>query len=160
MSELRAVARVVRWAAESMAFHLEQLPADKLDWKPNEASKSALQVTGEVIGVMQMMLPVFSGGGYQPGPPPQFGSLEEAKRLLSETSGRFAAALDAAGPELERAIPTPFGDLWGSHAVLFGMIDLVHHHGQITYLQSLLGDAESHIDPAMIGRWFGPPREE
>ena len=47
MADLKAVARVVRWAAESMVYNLSQIPADKLDWKPTETSKSALQVAGE-----------------------------------------------------------------------------------------------------------------
>jgi hypothetical protein len=158
MADLKAIARTVRWGAESMAFQLAQLPADKLDWKPNPASKSALQVAGEVIGVMELTLPLFQGKGFefQQFPPPA--NLEEAQRLLKEKSDALAAALEAAGPELDQAIDTPMGPLWGTYAVTFGMIDLLHHHGQITYIQSLLGDAENHTDMGSLERWFGPPR--
>jgi hypothetical protein len=158
MEDLRTVGWIVRWAAASMASNLGHLPSDKLDWKPNPASKTALEITGEVARVMRMMMPVFSGGGFEPQPLPPPSGLEEAQRLLKETSEEFAAALEAAGPELERPLETPFGQLWGSRGVVFGMIDLLHHHGQITYLQSLLGDAENHMDPAAVGRWFGPPK--
>jgi hypothetical protein len=166
MSELEPVARVVRWGVESMAFNLGQLPADKLDWKPNPACKSAMEVTGEVLGVMQMMVSVLEGG--EPRPPadatPEEGriryatpaTLEEAQRRLLEAGQSFADALEKAGPELERAVPTPFGMLWGPRLVLWGMIDLVHHHGQIAYLQCLLGDGEMHMNTE--GRnWFGVP---
>lgn len=158
MTDLRAVARVVRWGAESFIFNLSQLPPDKLDFQPNPGCKSALQVTGEAAGVMRMLLPLFTGGDFQPSPSPPPQSFEEAKTDLLDASEAFAAALDGAGPELERSIASPFGgEMWVAHAVVFGMIDLLHHHGQITYLQSLLGDAENHMDTASIARWFGPP---
>jgi hypothetical protein len=158
MADLKIIARLVRWGAESMAFNLTKIPADKLDWKPDPAAKSALQVTGEVVGVMNMLMPVFTNGELKQEPLPHPRSLEEAQAALAETSEKFAAALEAAGPELEHPIPSPFGgEMWGAYAVLFGVIDLIHHHGQVTYIQSLLGDAEVHGDPEAIGRWFGPP---
>jgi hypothetical protein len=156
MANLKPVARVVRWGVESTAFNLGQLPADRLDWKPNPACKSALQVTGEVVGVMRMMLGVLQGGGFGGGPGYETpASLEEAQRQLAVTGEAFAAALEKAGPELDREIESPFGTMLASRAVLWGMIDLVHHHGQISYLQCLLGDGEMHFNPA--GRnWFAP----
>jgi hypothetical protein len=158
MADLEAVARVVRWGAESMAFQLGHIPEDKLDWKPTPESKSALQVAGEVVGVFRMLMPVFTDGPLQQAPLPHPTSLQEAKALLAETAEEFASKLDAAGPELHRAFPSPFGgEMWAAHAVLFGMIDLLHHHGQLTYIQSLLGDAENHGDWDSVNRWFGPP---
>jgi hypothetical protein len=156
MTNLEPVARVVRWGVESMAFNLGQLPADKLDWKPNPACKSALEVSGEVVGVMRSLRRVLEGGGFEGAQNETPGSLEEAQRQLSEAGESFAAALEKAGPELERPLQTPFGTLWGPRIVLWGMIDLVHHHGQISYLQSLLGDGEMHMNPS-AGPWFSPP---
>ena len=156
MPNLEPVARVVRWGVESMAFNLGQLPADKLNWKPNPESKSALEVTGEVVGVMQRMQGVIEGGGFHGAQYETPATLEEAQRQLAETGEAFAAALEKAGPELERTLETPFGTMWGSRVVLWGMIDLVHHHGQISYLQSLLGDGEMHFNPSGR-RWFDPP---
>ena len=166
MSNLEPVARVVRWGVESMAFNLGQLPADKLNWKPNPESKSALEVTGEVVGVMRMMLGLMTAGrferpaGVEPSEErrihyPLPSGLEDAQRQLTETGEAFAAALEKAGSELDRPVETPFGTMLGSRVVLWGMIDLVHHHGQISFLQSLLGDKEMHFNPE--GRnWFAP----
>jgi uncharacterized damage-inducible protein DinB len=166
MTNLEPVARVVRWGVESMAFNLGQLPADKLNWKPNPESKSAMEVTGEVVGVMRMMLGLMKTGSFErPAGVEATGegpiryaipsSLEEAQRQLAETGEAFAAALEKAGAELERPVQTPFGTMLGSRVVLWGMIDLVHHHGQISYLQTLLGDKEMHSNPQ--GRnWFAP----
>jgi hypothetical protein len=164
MSNLESVARVVRWGTESMAFNLGHIPVDKLNWKPNATSKSAMEMTGEVISVMQMMLGMLSGDGF-PQPPadaaageprhPVPASLEEAQRQLTETGAAFAAALEKAGPELERTVQTPYGLMWGPRVVLWGMIDLVHHHGQIAYIQTLLGDGEMHFNPQGTN-WFAP----
>lgn len=65
MADLTSVARVVRWGTESMAFNLGHLPADKLDWKPNPESKSALEVTGEVLGVIRMMTGLILKGHFE-----------------------------------------------------------------------------------------------
>ena len=78
---------------------------------------------------------------------------------LTEASTAYATALDAAGDELERPVESPFGTMWASSAVLFGAIDLLHHNGQLTYIQSLLGDAEMHFPENALGEYFGPPAE-
>src|SRR4051812_6070286 len=159
MEDLKAVARVVRLMTPSMIVNLSHVPADKLDWKPNPASKSALEVVGEVIGVMRMMQPVLRGEGFQQAPHPKPADLEDARRMLTEAAEEYAAGLEAAGAaELDRPLESPFGTMWAGYAVTFGMIDLVHHHGQITYLQSLLGDAENHFGGAESFRYLAPPR--
>src|SRR5215212_5056678 len=133
MANLEPVARVVRWGVESMAFNFGQLPADKLNWKPNPESKSALEVTAEVIGVMRMMVGLMATGSFErpdgadasvSGPIryPLPSGLEDAQRQLTETGGAFAAELEKAGPELDRAVETPFGTMLGSRVVLWGMI--------------------------------------
>jgi hypothetical protein len=158
MVDLKPVARAVRWGGESLAQQLAFIPEEKLDWKPTPECKSALQVTGEVAGVMRMLMPLFRGEEMQPpqGPLPHPTSLEEAKAMLEEAVDAYAAALEKAGPELERVVPSPFGEMVALQAVLFPMIDLMHHHGQVTYLQCLLGDGENHGDPASVAKWFGP----
>ena len=93
-----------------------------------------------------------------PGALPHPLTLDEALTQLAEGAEPFAAALEAAGPEMERTMETPFGEMWAAKGVVFGMIDLVHHHGQVTYIQSLLGDAENHTDWEAVGRHFGPPK--
>src|SRR3954469_24085366 len=102
MPNLEPVARVVRWGVESMAFNLGQLPADKLNWKPNPESKSALEVSGEVIGVMRMMVGLMATGSFErsagtgPTSYPIPSGLEDAQRQLLEAGDAFAAALEKA----------------------------------------------------------------
>jgi uncharacterized damage-inducible protein DinB len=159
MADLKEVARLVRWAADSMAFQLAHIPEDKLDWQPQPGCKSALTVAGEVVFVIKSALPVFTGGTLDfevARTTPT--NLAEAQQWLAETSTQFADLLEAAGPEMDRPIDTPFGQLWGTSAVTFGLVDLLHHHGQLTYIQSLLGDAENHMDMGGLMQYFGVPK--
>lgn len=158
MSQFTLIARLVRFGAEDFAYQLEQIPAEKLAWKPDPASKSALDVTGEVIGVIQAQIKILQGGEIEIptlSPPT---NLEEACKELTAVAVEYATLLEAADSSLDRRLETPFGPLWGTYGVTFGLVDLLHHHGQLTYIQSLLGDSENHMDGASIGRWFGPPQ--
>jgi hypothetical protein len=159
MSQFTHIARLVRFGAEDLAFQLGFIPEDKLDWKPDPASKSALQVAGEVIGVMQSQIIILNGGEIEFSNLPHPSTLEEARTQLAATAEEFAGLLESADEAaLERRLETPFGPLWASYGVTFGLVDLLHHHGQITYIQSLLGDGENHFDGPIISRWFGPPQ--
>jgi hypothetical protein len=54
----------------------------------------------------------------------------------------------------------PFGAVfWARHAALYPVIE-VNHHGQICYLQSLLGDTEMHGDWPAIDHAFGADQAE
>jgi hypothetical protein len=159
MSEFTHVVRLIRFGAESLAFQLGHIPEDKLDWKPDPASKSALQVAGEVIGVMQSQITTLQGGELNMSPLPHPSSLEEARSKLAAATEEYTALLEQAEPgSLDRRLETPFGPLWANYAVTFGLVDLLHHHGQVTYIQSLLGDSENHFDAPSISRGFGPPQ--
>src|SRR5205823_4690918 len=105
------------------------------------------------VRVFGMYLPMVVEGGFppfrQPFQPPA--SLAEAKTQLLELSERYAAALEAAGPELDRAQAMPFGGVFrATRAACYPLLDLMNHHGQILYIQSLLGDADQHWDDAAI----------
>src|SRR5262249_381233 len=126
------------------------------DWKPDPGAKSALEMAGEAAAGMRMFLPIFRGGDWGSLAHLRPASLAEAKSLLAEAGEEYAAALEGAGPELERTVNIARGPLWGAHAVLFPVIDLLHHHGQVCYLQTLFGDREQHWNEAAINAAFGP----
>lgn len=159
MSQFTQVARLVRFGADDFAFQLGHIPEEKLDWKPDPASKSAMQVTGEVIGVMRSQIKMVRTGVVEISDLTPPASLAEALQELAAVAEEYASALETADEAaLARALETPFGPLWGEYGVTFGLVDLLHHHGQLTYIQSLLGDSENHMDGGMVGRWFGPPQ--
>ena len=157
MEDLKVTAWMLRYGARSLAHNLKFIPTDRSNWKPHPAAKSPLEVAAEVIRALHMYRPIFEGGAYpDPRPPlPLPSTLEEAERLLMVAAEDYAAALEAAGPELDRPQAMPFGGVFlASRAVCFPLMDLFHHHGQIAYLQSLLGDQEMHWDEAAIAEEF------
>jgi uncharacterized damage-inducible protein DinB len=154
---MKLVADMTRWAARDFVFNLEAVPADRLDWKPSPEAKSALQIAGEVAGVAANTIPVLQGGDWTPSPLPQPADLDEARRVVLEHAEAYASALEAADPlSLERTLHLPFGSFQAARFVLFPMIELFHHRGQLCYIQSLLGDAEVRFDPGASDRFFNP----
>jgi hypothetical protein len=155
-TDLQAAAVMLRYGVRSLIHNLKALPPDRLDWKPSPGARSALEAAGEVVGALRMYLPILCGeecrfqGGH-----PHPANLEEAERLLTAAAAEYAAALEAAGPALDGPRTMPFGAVFQARrAVLFPVMDLFHHHGQVCYLQTLLGDPEMHWDSAAIADVF------
>lgn len=147
MEPFETEAALARWAAADMIAQLRALPEDKLAWKPSPEAKSALDVVNECIAACQMMLPVFGGADWELMPFPQHGTLEEVAADLLKNVEEYALALEAVQPaQLERRVTFPFGTLDGTRCITMPLLDLIHHRGQIIYLQSILGDAEPHFD--------------
>jgi hypothetical protein len=163
MEDLKAAAWMVRYGARSLAHNLEFIPEERARWQPESGTKSPLEIAGEVIRGMRMYLPIFAGPEYPRERPafPAPATLEEARRLILATAEEYAAALEAAGRELDRPQAMPFGGVFRAYrAVCFPLMDLFHHHGQIVYLQSLLGDQDTHWNDAAIAEefeWKGEP---
>ena len=160
MEDVKVAAWMIRYGARSLAYNLDFIPADRENWKPAPEAKSALEVAAEAVRVFGMYLPMLEEGDFptfrQGFDPPA--SLAEAKTRLLEVSERYAQALEAAGPELDRAQPMPFGGVFrATRAACYPLLDLMNHHGQILYLQSLLGDAEMHWPEAAIAAEFAAP---
>lgn len=145
MEDLKAVARMARWGLKDTLHQLDFIPEDRLDWKPVEGGKSALDMVAEVAMVVRYAQPVFRGEDMQPVPLEKPANREEAKALLRAALEPYIQGLENAGPEVERPVQTPVGAMAGSKSLLYGVIELLHHHGQLTMLQSLLGDQEVHI---------------
>lgn len=157
MEDLKTAAWMVRYGARSLAHNLEFIPEERAAWKPEPEAKSPLEIATEAIRAMRMYRPIFDGPEYPDLRPllPHPGTLAEARQLLLETAEDYAAALEAAGPELDRPQAMPFGGTFRAYrAVCFPLMDLFNHHGQILYLQSLLGDAEMHWSESAIDAEF------
>lgn len=157
MTDLKSAAWMLRYGARSLAHNLEFIPEERANWRPAPDAKSPLEIAAEVIRGMAMYRPIYAGPEYPEQLPrsPAPSSLAEARELLLAAAEEYAAALEAAGPELDRPQAMPFGGTFhADRAVCFPLLDLLHHHGQICYLQSLLGDAETHWNQAAIADEF------
>jgi uncharacterized damage-inducible protein DinB len=150
MHPLETAASILEWAARNTAYNLEFIPADRLGWKPAPTAKSAYEIIQHVCTAIGGMQPVLKGGSeWAPSPEPLPASLPEAQQQLLSACETYAAALRQVPPsELSRTI-TIAGTFQMplARAASMPMVDLVHHHGQIAYIQTLLGDEEFHFAP-------------
>src|SRR5690348_9636753 len=120
MENLKVAAWMLRYGVRSLIYNLESMPADRLVWKPDPNAKSALEIAGEVVGGMRNYLPILRGGeGKRSNPWPRFTTLEEARSLLTSTAEEYTAALEGAGPELNRLVDIAGGMLRAPRAALF-----------------------------------------
>ena len=161
MNYTDVLAGQAEWAAKNMAYNLDFIPADKLDWKPAPMANSALDIVNHVVAAIRSMKSLLGEGSFeQPDfqrpdfQRPDFApatTAEEAKSLLIATAQEYAQALRAVKPEdLGKNVNMPFGTLSLARVVSMPVIDLLHHHGQIAYIQTLLGDTEPHFDMSAI----------
>jgi hypothetical protein len=160
MEDLKTAAWMLRYGARSLAHNLEFIPADRERWKLEDSAKSALDVAAEVIRALQMYRPLLNGPDVAapPSRPTPPSTLAEARSLLLTVADEYAVALEASGPELDRPETMPFGGVFRAYrAVCYPVMDLFHHHGQICYLQTLLGDQETHWSEAAINAEFAWP---
>src|SRR5437588_1932492 len=142
---MEAMAAQVRWVGRNMAYNLTFIPADKLDWHPGPAAKSAFEVVNEAACSLKATLPIFTGGTWQWPEAPILRNLEEVSTLIIESADEYAAALEALGPnDSARTVVLPWGTYPLALAALWPVLDMFHHHGQVFYIQSLLGDAKDH----------------
>ena len=146
MNPMEGMARQMNWVAQNTAYNLGYIPQEKLSWKPAPAAKSALEVIGHVAGFIEAMTPVLSGGEFRPPQVEMPESLEEAQDLITSCTEEYVAVLQRLTPaDLGRTVQLPFGSFPLAQAAGMPFVDLTHHHGQIAYIQTLLGDTEDHL---------------
>lgn len=145
MHPLEGVARLSEWAGPDLAYNLDFIPEDRLDWKPAPDCKSALECAAEAAGFMKSMIPVLAGAEWKPSEHrPQ--SKAEIQEMLRTVSKEYADALRAIPPEkLGEMVSMPFGELPLGQLAGFPVVDAIHHRGQLCYLQTMLGDKENHF---------------
>ena len=147
MNALEVMAGQVQWAGSNIAYNLDFIPEDKLDWKPAPQAESALGIINHAVQPLFGMLSMLEGGEFKAEFEPAT-NRDEAKALIKRASAAYAAKMGSLQPQdVEGTVSMPFGGEWPKmRAVSLPLIDLIHHHGQIAYIQSLLGDTVSHFE--------------
>lgn len=134
------------WAGDNLAYNLKFIPDDKLGWKPEPNAKSALEICAEVVGVCHHIPQMFRGESSELARP-VFQSREAAQSAVKSAVRDYAAFLDGLSEaDLEGEMQLPFGMMEKKAVAGMPMVDTIHHHGQIAYIQTLLGDTESHFE--------------
>jgi hypothetical protein len=142
----RMAQQMIRFGRNT-AHNLGFIPEDELNWKPSPTAKSALEIASHVLGVIQAMTLVLEGGEFAAPQPIPVASLQEAQEQLRGAAEEDAGRLRRLSPaDLERTVQLPFGSLPLAQAASIPLVDMVHHHGQIAYLQTMRGDTENHFE--------------
>ena len=147
MHPFQITARQLSWAASSIALNLDFIPDDKLRWKPATTAPSALEIVEHLLDVLHRMTPLVGGFESVDEAPQPVKDRDDAKARLLEAAAKYRAMLLDLRPEqLDEAVKTRAGDLPRGAVAVMPVNDIVHHNGQIAYIQLMLGDTETHRD--------------
>jgi hypothetical protein len=135
----------MEWALRNVNNNLDVIPDDKLNWKPAPTAKSVLEIVNHVGGTIYGIAQALGEGEINPQFMPA-ANREEAKVLLKNGAEAYIAKVRALTPQdMARTLSMPFGELPLPFVAGMPVIELINHHGQITYIETLLGDEESHL---------------
>jgi len=134
----------LNWAHLNINNNLDFIPEDKLNWKPAPESKSVLEIINHATNTVNFMTYAIKGSEKPELTPAT--NREEAKQLFTQVIEAHLDLISTLQPaDLEKSVTLPFGEFPAGFVAGLPVVECVNHHGQITYIQSLLGDTESHL---------------
>lgn len=151
MEKLQSLADQIDFAARNTCYNLDFIPDDKFDWKPEPTAKSVLEIVNHICGNMVGGLGFLTTGEWDPNYTPAT-DRDSAKKAITDSYSAYSAKVRTLKPEdLEGTFS--LGEQTFPRSFLLGVsvFDAAHHHGQISYLQTLLGDEENHFDMEAMG---------
>jgi len=145
MESIELLISMAQWGAQNAAYNLDFIPDDKLQWKPAPDAQSALEIAHEIARSVDGASLLFQTGEYQRRvAEPQ--NREEAKQAMLDAVETYATALRSlTSDQLNSIVKFPFSEMPMELAIRVPVTEILHHHGQIAYIQLLLGDTESHF---------------
>lgn len=150
MHIMESAIKIALWSAQDAAFNLDFIPDDKLDWKPSPEAKSALEVANEIASSFQGGISWLETGKWGSEYTPAT-NRDAVKENIKNNSEEYAQKLrEFPEEQLSEIHESPMGPMSNQFTVSLALIDVTHHHGQIKYIQSLLGDAEDHFVSAEL----------
>lgn len=137
------LARLVTFAGRNIVENLNHIPEDKWDWKPGPDAKSAEEIINHVLGLYETFNSAFGGRPFA-----AVSDIPEAQAAVLQATEDYARHVRAITPEkLAETIEIVPGTVVPlSGVVPMAVIDILHHHGQLAYIQTLLGDNEMYFD--------------
>lgn len=145
MESIEVLISMAEWGAQNVTYNLDFIPDDKLQWRPAPDAQSALEIAHEIARSVDGASMLIQTGELQRRvTEPQ--NREEAKQAILDAVQAYATALRSLTPEqLNSIVKFPFWDMPMELAMRVPLTEILHHHGQIAYIQLLLGDTESHF---------------
>jgi uncharacterized damage-inducible protein DinB len=146
MHPMEAVAGALEWVGPDLAYNLDFIPEDRLEWKPEPTAKSALACAAEVAHVIRNIVHVLKCGSWESLPPLPAMDKAQVQEALRHASKEFGAVVRELSPErLAESIETPWGTSPLAQFATYALVEASHHRGQVFYIQTLLGDTEQHM---------------
>ena len=138
---------------------MNALPADKLDWRPHERSRSAKELVDTMAGEALTFTTFLKTGVIDMAPPPEgwqkFASITDAVAAMNrglKEGATVAAGMSDADWASEAKMVMGGTDVWtttkGGMALSL-VLDLIHHRGQLsTYIRPMGGKVPSIYGPS------------
>ncbi len=146
MHPLQIAIQTAKFFGPNFVYNLDFIPDDKLTFKPSPTANSVLEIAQQAAEHLLNMKAALTGGHFGDVPVEVPESRAAAQELITRAAGDYAAwmhTLDTSS--FFENVELPFGTMPRGQCVLMPVLDLVHHHGQITYIQTILGDNQSHF---------------
>ena len=144
MTPIDLIASQLDWANKNICNNIDFIPEDKFGWKPAPTSKSPLEIVKHMTGTLNMMTSGVTGEAKKE--LPNVATREESKQLINQMIQNHVAKIRALSDEqMQGTAHLEIGDFPMSQAVGLPVIECINHHGQFTYIETLLGDDESHL---------------
>jgi uncharacterized damage-inducible protein DinB len=144
MHEKAIIVSMMSAIGANFVLNLDSIPDDKFDWKPVPTAKSALEIVNHLVENFHMFNSEFTGGSSLRA----VTDAASAKSVLQSEIDTYIDNLQSATPEkLAENIVLPQTTMPLFLLAKIALMDTINHHGQITYIQTLLGDEESHFAP-------------
>lgn len=152
-STTQQIGNRIRMSCQGMISNLNAMPADKVNWKPLDAGRTALDLTiecavfaaGTATTLTTRKDPTLDQEAYKR-IEEETDTAEKATKLLQDGTEALLAALETFPEEhLTDKITMP----WGMVITIGDLLNMiywnnVYHTGQIAYVQTLYGDKEMH----------------
>jgi hypothetical protein len=149
-SEMELLIRQLTWVTRNFVHNLEFVPEDKSFWKPAPGASSAAEISGHTVAMLRSFTRVMEGGElvFDPAAHVHLADRAHAQDQLLLAGEVLPDRMRSLSPaEWERVVPLPWGERTLAEVAVMPVIDFTNHHGQITYIQTILDDAESHLMP-------------
>ena len=145
MTPIELIAGQLDWANKNICNNIDFIPDDKMNWKPAPTSKSPLEIVEHMTGTLNTMTSGLKG---EPEKNLQTATTKaEAKALINQMITDHVSYIKTLSDEQLAGTTTyeKLGEFPTIMAAGLPVIECINHHGQFTYVETLLGDDESHL---------------
>lgn len=143
MSSIKEIAKnATMTVADRLCKDASYIPDEKMDWRPMEHGKSAVQIMAECASTNLVFADVLNGAA--PREIPVITDPAELSSHLMESATEVCKAIDSMDSLLD-LLQMPWGaSMSATEAIMLSASHMQYHDGQINYIQLLLGDSNFH----------------